>query len=617
VHSALRLPSPTPFIPAPMSRIPEETIQQVLAATDIVEVVGRYVKLRRAGGNFVGLCPFHNEKSPSFNVSPSRSSYHCFGCGVGGTAIRFIMEHDGMSFVEAVKRLADAAGIRIQDEVWDANAEAAAKLRSSLVRLHKSAADWYHQILMKSPLGEPGRVYLKSRGITSAVAKNWLIGYSPGSPQLLRQWAGENRFSQALLLESGILTENERGAYPRFRDRLMFPIRNDNGEVIAFSGRLLQADAKAAKYLNSPETPIFSKSKVLFGFDKSRRAISKAGQVIVCEGQIDVIMVFEAGLENVVAAQGTAFTEQQGRLLKRHADDVVLCYDSDNAGLKAAERTFQILAPTGLNIKMVALPQGEDPDSLIRKEGAEAFAARIAGAQEFLDYQMDRAMANPSMEQMGERVRFAEKVAANIRLLESPMARETAMQRVALRLGLADAAIRRQVGTGTPAKEKPTAPGATGDRPGRALLGSQDKTAMLLCRMALAKPEVLKWLRTVERPDLLKDLPGTELLGMVWQGRFDPHDATSMSSYLATLDRDAESALTQVLAGAEAKGGVEDAQQALASLELLRMQTEIQRLQTQLKSHGLPADAAMQMQLKVISLQKEYLDRIRPETDSA
>ena len=600
-----------------MSRIPEETIQQVLAATDIVEVVGRYVKLRRAGGNFVGLCPFHNEKSPSFNVSPSRSSYHCFGCGVGGTAIRFIMEHDGMSFVEAVKRLADAAGIRIQDEVWDANAEAAAKLRSSLVRLHKSAADWYHQILMKSPLGEPGRVYLKSRGITSAVAKNWLIGYSPGSPQLLRQWAGENRFSQALLLESGILTESERGAYPRFRDRLMFPIRNDNGEVIAFSGRLLQADAKAAKYLNSPETPIFSKSKVLFGFDKSRRAISKAGQVIVCEGQIDVIMVFEAGLENVVAAQGTAFTEPQGRLLKRHADDVVLCYDSDNAGLKAAERTFQILAPTGLNIKMVALPQGEDPDSLIRKEGAEAFAARIAGAQEFLDYQMDRAMANPAMEQMGERVRFAEKVAANIRLLESPMARETAMQRVALRLGLADAAIRRQVGTGTPAKEKPTAPGATGDRPGRALLGSQDKTAMLLCRMALAKPEVLKWLRTVERPDLLKDLPGTELLGMVWQGRFDPHDATSMSSYLATLDRDAESALTQVLAGAEAKGGVEDAQQALASLELLRMQTEIQRLQTQLKSHGLPADAAMQMQLKVISLQKEYLDRIRPETDSA
>ena len=191
------------------------------------------------------------------------------------------------------------------------------------------------------------------------------------------------------------------------------------------------------------------------------------------------------------------------------------------------------------------------------------------------------------------------------------------MQRVALRLGLADAAIRRQVGTGTPAKEKPTAPGAIGDRPGRALLGSQDKTAMLLCRMALAKPEVLKWLRTVERPDLLKDLPGTELLGMVWQGRFDPHDATSMSSYLATLDRDAESALTQVLAGAEAKGGVEDAQQALASLELLRMQTEIQRLQTQLKSHGLPADAAMQMQLKVISLQKEYLDRIRPETDSA
>jgi DNA primase len=605
------------FLTHNMPRIPEETIQQVLAATDIVEVVGRYVKLRRAGGNFVGLCPFHNEKSPSFNVSPSRSSYHCFGCGAGGTAIRFLMEHDGMTFVESVKRLADAAGIRIEEEVWDANAEKAAKLRSALIRLHQAAAVWYHQLLMKSPLGEPGRAYLKSRGITSAVAKNWQIGYAPGSPQLLRQWAGENRFSQALLLESGILTENERGAYPRFRDRLMFPIRNDNGEVIAFSGRLLQADAKAAKYLNSPETPIFSKSKILFGFDKSRRAISKAGQVIVCEGQIDVIMVYEAGLENVVASQGTAFTEHHGRLLKRHADEVVLCFDSDAAGLKAAERTFQILAPTGLNIKMVALPQGEDPDSLIRKEGADAFARRIGAAVEFLDYQMDHAMANPAMEQMGERVRFAEKVAANIRLLESPMARETAMQRVALRLGLADAAIRRQVGAGTQVKEKPSAPGAVGDRPGRNLLGSQDKTALLLCRMALNKPDVLKWLRTVDRPDLLSGLPGTELLGLVWQGRFDPLDATSMSSFLATLDRDAESALTQVLAGAEPKGGLEDAQQALASLELLRMQTEIQQLQTQLKTHGLTADRAMEMQRRVISLQKEYLDRIRPEPDSA
>ncbi|HYF36432.1 MAG TPA: DNA primase, partial [Prosthecobacter sp.] len=279
-----------------MPRIPEETLQQVLAATDIVDLIGRSVKLRRAGGNFLGLCPFHNEKTPSFNVRPSTNSYHCFGCGAGGNAFRFLMEHDGLSFIEAVKRLADAANIRIEEEVWDANAEQAAKHRALMIRAHKELAAWYHQLLMKHHIADKARAYLTSRGISAAVAKNWQIGYAPGSTPMLRQWAAQFKFGQQLLLDAGILGRSDEGgsAYPRFRDRLMFPIRNDNGEVIAFSGRLLDPQVKTAKYLNTAETPLFNKSKVLFGFDKSKRAISKAGQAIVCEGQIDTIMLYEA-----------------------------------------------------------------------------------------------------------------------------------------------------------------------------------------------------------------------------------------------------------------------------------------------------------------------------------
>ncbi|MFZ4764723.1 MAG: DNA primase, partial [Roseimicrobium sp.] len=383
-----------------MGRIPEETLQQVLQATDIVDLVGRAVKLRRAGVNWLGLCPFHQEKSPSFNVSPQRGTYHCFGCGAGGNAFRFVMEHDGLSFVEAVKRLADAAGIRIEEEVWDANAERAAKERAALLHVHREIAEWYRLLLMRHQIAAPARDYLKSRGVSAQTAKNWHMGYAPGSGDFLREWALEKKFSETLLVTAGILAQADEDSgrsgdtYPRFRHRLMFPIRNDYGEVIAFSGRLLDPNAKAAKYLNSPETPIFSKSKVLFGLDKSKRAIIKAGRAIVCEGQLDLITAFEAGFENVVAPLGTAFTEFHARLIKRHAEETVLCFDSDNAGYKAAVRAFSILAPTGIIVKVAPLPPGEDPDSLIRGQGGEVFREFVDGASDFFEHMISFTAAH-------------------------------------------------------------------------------------------------------------------------------------------------------------------------------------------------------------------------------
>lgn len=595
-----------------MARIPEETLQQVLATTDIVDLVGRYVKLRRVGANWRGLCPFHPEKTPSFYVNPQRNNYHCFGCGASGTAIRFLMEHDGMGFMDAVKRLADAAGIRIEEEVWDANAERAAKIRHGLVKLHNEIADWFHHLLMKDAVAEPARVYLKSRGISSATAKNWKMGYAPSSGDLLRQWAEGKRFTENLLVAGGIIArgdaENGRSgeSYPRFRHRLMFPICNDYGEVIAFSGRLLDNNAKAAKYLNSPETPIFNKSRVLFGLEKSKRAIIKANRVIVCEGQLDMITAFEAGFENIVASQGTAFTEFHARMLKRHAEEAVLCFDSDNAGYKAAERAFVILSPTGLIVKVAPLPQGEDPDSLIRNQGTEAFKAKLDDARDFFDHMIDFASANRNLGETREKTRFASEMASMIQLLDNAIARDAAIQKVAVRLGLPEADYRRQVSRAA----KPTM-AVSGEIREEAStpLPAQDKLAEMLCQYALSDTTILDWLRNSGREDVIKDIPGTELLALIWGSSMNLAESNILNVFLTTLRKEEDSALSQMLSRPMPAGGLPEAQQALEALELKRVHNLLQHAQTQLKQHGLSASSIAQLQARVVELRKEYLDR--------
>jgi DNA primase len=597
-----------------MSRVPEETLQQILAATDIVDLVGRYVKLRRAGVNWVGLCPFHTEKSPSFNVSTARGTYHCFGCGAGGNAFRFVMEHDGLTFMDAVKRLADAAHIRIEEEVWDANAERVAKIRNGLVKLHTEIAEWYHELLMKSTHAEEARSYLKSRGINADTARNWKMGYAPASGALLRQWAEPRKFTENLLVAGGILArgdeESGRGGevYPRFRHRLMFPIRNDFGEIIAFSGRLLDANAKAAKYLNSPETVLFNKSKVFFGLDKSKRPIIKANRAIVCEGQLDLITAFEHGFENVVAPLGTAFTEFHARMLKRHAEEVVLCFDSDNAGYKAAERAFVILAPIGLIVKVAPLPKGEDPDSLIRGQGPEAFQATLDASRDFFDHMIDYASSNRDLNETREKTRFAGEMASMIRLLESNIARDAALQKVAMRLGIPEAEYRRQVAkTAKPAANNQ----ASSNMPQEQTLSlpPQDKTAAMLCALALSDEEILDWLRETDREEILKDISGTELLSLVWNSSVKLADPAKLTGFLSTLKKEEESALSQLHSQSMPKGGLPEAVQALDVLEMKRVHNLLQRAQSQLKQPGIDAATIVKLNERVVALRKEYLDR--------
>ncbi len=584
-----------------MPRIPEETLQQILASTDMVDLVGRSVKLRRVGTNWRGLCPFHQEKTPSFYVNPQRGTYHCFGCGVGGNAFRFIMEHNGLTFVEAVRRLAEAAGIRIEEEVWNEDLEKAARVRKALLKVHADIADWYHHLLMKDPIAEPAREYLKSRGINAQSAKRWKMGYAPTSSDLLRQWAAPFNYNENFLVHAGILARGGEDSartgetYPRFRHRLMFPIRNDNGDVIAFSGRMLDPDAKGAKYLNSPETPIFSKSKVLFGLDMSKRAIIKASRAIVCEGQIDMITIFESGFENVVASQGTAFTEFHARMLRRHADEVVLCFDSDSAGYKAAERAFVTLAPTGLIIKVAPPPPGEDPDSLIRHQGPPAFQAVLDGARDFIDHMLDFATRSRNLAEPREKSKLAGELVEMIRLLDNSIARDAAIQKVAMRIGIPEAEYRRQVMKALKAATAPGSRQAAAPTAAAPTLGPQDKNAMMLCHLALSDAEILNWLRQTNRQEILRDISGTELLSVVWSAESDLSDPMKFSSFCSTLSREEEAGLNLLMSRPMPRDIMVAAQHALLNLELKRIKNLQFHMGTQLKQPGLQPEQIMQL----------------------
>lgn len=607
-----------------MSRIPEETIQQIIAATDIVELIGRAVKLRRAGANWVGLCPFHTERSPSFNVSPHNHSYHCFGCGAGGTVVRFVMENEGLKFPEAIKKLADAAGIRIEEEALDPEVERQMKHRAAMRKAHQQLAERYHELLMKSKLAAPARDYLKSRGINSQIAKNWLLGYAPGADAYTFEWARDHGYSERFLVEAGILKVFSTGRVGAgFRNRLMIPLRSETGEVVAFSARALDPEEKA-KYINSPETPIFTKGKMLFGFDKSKRHISKGGRAIVCEGQIDLITAFEAGVQNIVATQGTSLGEAHAKMLRNQAQEVVLCFDADNAGFKAAERAYNILSPVGLVVRVATLPKGEDPDSIIRQKGADYFKGIIDKAVDFLDFQIGHKKSQLGSDLRSQLV-LSEQTAATIASNPSAAARDLMIRSHAMQLNLTEDALRKMVQGYLRRQQRIAADkGATSAEPvvrttaqeAAELIKSQHKTAMTLAQLALAQPDVMVWLRRQDLDPILHDLRGTDLLGLVWHSHHDPDDAAARMAFIAGLPPLEESALTMLINRPMPPGSLETAPADLNALFTARLSDLIQRAQAEMKRPDLSPDRVAELQHSLLDWRKEYLDRTRREPDN-
>ncbi len=541
--------------------IPQETIEQVAAASDIVEVINGYVPLKRAGSTYKACCPFHREKSPSFTVNPARQMFKCFGCGVGGSVFKFVTMFVNIDFPSAVRMLAEKAGIPIVEESYGREEErGAGQVRRRLLALHAEATDWFHRNLKKSENAQHARDYLKSRGLTSEVAARWKLGYAPNSYDACMHWAGEHGYSREELIQGGLFKPRDEdgggggrsNGYDRFRDRLMFPISNEVGEVIGFSGRVLSADAKGGKYVNSPESPIFTKGKVLFGLHMSNRALLEKKFAIICEGQIDLITAFEAGIQNVTAPQGTAFTEQQARLLKRYADEVVLCFDSDNAGQQAAERSLPALLEANVSVRVATMPPGEDPDSLIRGQGADAFIARIQAAQDFFDFQIERLAGSFDLNTPRGKSQFSSKIAESVVLLTDNVLREAVVSKVSARLGLSPqdfrALLRRRPAPRTnhgQADLRSSGREEGQPEPNAApAFEAPPREISTLLKVSLQDDEARRWLLAQPWEEVLHQIAGGELLGQVLMADFAVEDATALSAFLGALPSAQEEFLT-------------------------------------------------------------------------
>lgn len=434
--------------------ISEGTLEQIRAASDIVDVVGSYVPLKKAGANFTALCPFHKEKSPSFNVNPSRQIYHCFGCHKGGDVFTFVKEYESISFVEAVKRLADRAKIPLELEQGEVAGQTR-HLKDTLLQIHEQITQRWQNALASDANGQIARDYLAKRGVSAEAVKLFRLGYAPDSWDDTVNWAKSKGFDIADVEKAGLVIRKEETDryYDRFRGRLMFPICDEQGRVIGFSGRVLSGDEKTAKYVNSPETPIFTKSKVFFGLDKSKRAILDAGQAIVCEGQLDLIACFMAGIQNIVAPQGTAFTAEHGRVIKRYGNEVVLCFDSDNAGQNAAVRSLDALLGSGLAVRVAVIPAPHDPDSFIKERGGEAFAALVRGAKGFFDYYLERLCSQHDISTDRGRQTVLRAMAEALHKTNSAVTIDAFAQKTALRLGVMPEAVRAEFKRMKPAKQ--------------------------------------------------------------------------------------------------------------------------------------------------------------------
>lgn len=421
------------------------TLDQVRAASDIVDIIGAAVPLKRAGVNFVGLCPFHKEKTPSFNVNPQKQLYHCYGCGKGGNVFTFIRDYENIDFPDAVRRLAERAHIVLETEKPDGRPETR-HLKDQLLQIHEQIAQRWQTALASDPAGQIARDYLEKRGVGQEAIQLFRLGYALDTWGDTVNWGKSKHFEPAQMEQAGLIVRKE-GAdhyYDRFRGRLMFPICDEQGRVIGFSGRILSGDEKVAKYVNSPESLIFTKGKVMFGLDKSKRALLEKHCAIICEGQLDLIACFMAGVTNVVAPQGTALTADHARILKRYAEEVVLCFDSDNAGQKAAVRSLDSLLAAGLAIRVATVPAPHDPDSFIKEHGGAAFAQLIEKAPGFFDYYLDRLCAlNDVATDRGRRA-VVKAMAEAVHKTGNEVLFDTYAQKAAMRLGVAAQAVRNE-----------------------------------------------------------------------------------------------------------------------------------------------------------------------------
>jgi DNA primase len=560
-----------------MALFPQQFIDDLKHQADIVVVIQDYVSLRKSGATYKGLCPFHGEKTPSFHVNRDKGFFHCFGCNVGGDVIKFLELHEKVTFPEAVKLLAQRFGMTVPEVEQTDEQRAGAAERENLLKAHEAAAAWFRQQLA-SPGGARVREQIAARGVSDATAAALGLGFAPPGRGGLKQALLDQGLSQALLVRAGLLVQREDASVvDRFRNRLMIPIARDTGSIIAFGGRAIEADQQP-KYLNSPETPIYSKGRTLYGLHLSKAGIREAGFAVLVEGYFDFAQVFQAGFRSVVASCGTALTEAQAHQLRRFTGRTVLSFDPDVAGQGAAARSCEMLVAEGFEVNVAILPPGDDPDTYVRKHGRQGYAERLRTSKPYLDYLLDRAAAQHNLKNAEGRARFVADVLPIVDRIPDRTRQELFVEAVAGRAGVRSELVRAQLPK--PGPRRGAAPLAAGELPG---LGQVTKAEKGLIWWLVHRPErALDALRTLDRGDF-EGLACGQVLDLA--RKLDDDRSFSPSVLLERLNISEARLVTGI--ASETEPHVHDAVECALILRRLRyereraaLQREIDRLQT-------------------------------------
>ncbi len=592
--------------------VPPALIEQIRAANDIVDVIGAAIPLKRNGANFVALCPFHREKTPSFNVSSQRQSFHCFGCHKGGDVFTWMREYENLDFMESVRRLAQRANIPLEFDQTPGLQQSRA-LKDSLLAIHEEIAQRWQRCLGNEAGAQPARDYLKSRDVSSEAVEIFRLGYAPDAWDDTVNWARSRKHDLALVEQAGLIIKREGGDgfYDRFRGRLIFPICDEQGRVIGFSGRVLDPEAKTAKYVNSPETPIFTKGRVFFGLDKSKRALLDEQRAIVCEGQLDLIRCYTNGVRNVVAPQGTALTADHARILKRYVEEVVLCFDADEAGRNAAERSFASLAGAGLAVRVAQVPVPHDPDSFIRGHGGEAFRQIVESAPGYFDFLLDRASAENDPTTDRGRIAVVKTISEALSLAGNQVLADTYVRKTALRLGVSPEAVKSEMRKA----QRSTRPRPPLDQPDdspaeeEAAVSRPDALELWLLRLLLRHDEQLDWFIRHLDPHWLAHALTRELVETRFSLQHEP-----AAAMIAQLTHESARALASELL-TEDQNLPETSRQAEDIVSRLRnrhLDREIARLMTQAGATGMDDQTQIRLLREVEALRRMKREPLAP-----
>jgi DNA primase len=593
-----------------MGMIPRETIERILEATDIVDLIGGYFPLKRSGSDFKINCPFHGEKTPSFNINPARQRYKCFGCDASGSALNFLMEYENLPFVDAVRKLADRAGIQIIEEASDPESDRKRRKISRLKELNNKSARFFHEQLLKNPDAAHAREYLKSRGFSKETAQKWLIGWAPRNSNLFLQMARENSFSGREILQAGLGGLKDKnnprsGLWVKFYDQLTFPIHNDVDDVVGFSARILREEDKRGKYINTNETPLFNKSKLLFALNKARRPMGQKKFALLCEGQVDAIVLHESGFENTIAPLGTAFTEQHARMIKRYTDRVVLCYDGDSAGLAAADKTFKQLTAQGLPVRLMHLPDGDDPDTFVNKHGAESFQKLLDSAKEYFDAKLDKELKAIDLSSAAEKTKLLQELAKSVCVMDDDLLRDATIQNLAIRLRLGVEDFRQTVAAAKADLKRFKPRQIEEEKAERIEPTTIDHFIIYLCHLALNSEETAEYLseQLENLQECLTETLGNHVLVDILAKRPNPESEAAKQAYLMTIPNGDRIALENGFSDAIPEDPVSSACDTIAMLSARFYQTKEKALRTRLNDPSLTPEEILEAFEEVKRLQ--------------